>query len=609
MGQLGAAPATIAETYKLRTYLRDSVDFQILEKSPKLGGTWYENKYPGCACDVPSHCYHQYSFAPNPDWSKLFVSLAEFQSYLRGVARHFDLERFIKYNTKVTAATWSAEAGTWTVEVEDGPPMTSEILINASGILNNYEMPDLPGLSSFAGIVLHTAAWNPAVKLRAKRAAIIGSGASAIQVLPQVQPVASSVQVYIRTPSWICPPLGVPLDMTPAHRHTEVEKKLYRGDGAAYLRARKEIESEFNNSMYDVFFKRPPEQRATRSRFESRMREVIRDPALQDALTPDFEMSCRRVSPGEPFLRSLQKPNVEPVFDSVEVVADGLLAGGVLRKADVLIAATGFNTSFCPKFPIVGVDGQDLREEWKGTATSYMGTGVAGFPNYLIFLGPNTPISNGSALGPIEATSDYFIRLLRKMVRQQIKSFTVKPECQARMSSQNVKPDFDLHTQTLMLDMVWTGTCRSWFKQGPRGKVTALWPGSSLHYLQVLAEDRWEEYHREYEGERYAYWANGVAWVEDPQSDPLGVDESDRWKMSTVPRPGADLAFYLVESEPLPKGVMPSFSSADLSLNGIATGEEPARGLLSESAERKEKEIVTSATMEWSPTTVVVQAS
>lgn len=330
-----------------------------------------------------------------------FVSSAEIQSYLKGVARHFDLDRFIRYNSKVTSATWSASAGTWTIEVEGGQPITSEILVNASGILNNYKMPDIPGLASFAGPVLHTAAWDPAVDLYGKHIAIIGSGASSIQLLPQVQPIASRVHVYIRSPSWICQPLGVPEGVTPAHRYSDEEKASFRSDNPAYLHARKEIESQFN-SMFAIFVKGSPEQQDARARFEARMRELIRDPALQEALIPDFEVGCRRVSPGEPFLRTLQEANVEPVFAEIEkVTADGLVAGGVSRKADMLIAATGFNTSFRPRFSIVGVDGVDLRDTWKDTATSYMGTGVAGFPNYLVFLGPNTPISNGSALGMV----------------------------------------------------------------------------------------------------------------------------------------------------------------------------------------------------------------
>ncbi|KAM0323762.1 hypothetical protein ACHAQA_008699 [Verticillium albo-atrum] len=591
---IGAGVSGILMAYKLRTHLKDHVDFQILEKSPELGGTWYENKYPGCACDVPSHCY-QYSFAPNPDWSKLFVSSGEIQSYLVGVARHFDLERFIRYNSKVSSATWSASAGTWTVEVENERPVVSEILINASGILNNYKMPDLPGISSFAGPVLHTAAWDPTVDLRDKNIAIIGSGASGVQVLPQIQPLARSIKVYIRTPSWICAPLGVPEGITPAHRYAEDEKDLFRGDKGAYVQSRKEIESKFN-SMYSVFFKSSPEQQDIRARFEERMREVIHDPALQESLIPKFEVGCRRVSPGEPFLRSLQKPNVEAVVRGIDrVTPTGVEAGGLFREADVIIAATGFNTSFRPRFPIIGIDGIDLQEQWKDTASSYMGTGVANFPNYLIFLGPNTPISNGSALGPIEATSDYFIRLLRKTVRQQVKSFTVRPECQA---------DFDTHTQVLMKEMVWTGTCRSWFKQGPNGKVTALWPGSSLHYLQVLAEDRWEDYHWEYEKERYAYWGSGVSWVEDSAGDPLGVQISESWKMSTVPYPGADLAFYLVESDPLPKGIMPAWSASDL-LQNVGADDQDMQLPQDNDAERRE-EAAMSVTVDCSPIPVAV---
>ncbi|KAH9225325.1 hypothetical protein K456DRAFT_1732009 [Colletotrichum gloeosporioides 23] len=544
---IGAGVSGILMAYKLRKYLAEYVDFHILEKSPELGGTWFENRYPGCACDVPSHCY-QYSFALNPDWSKFYASSQEIKAYLDGVAKHFDLERFIKFNTKVTNAQWSEVSSTWTVEVENGSTYEAEVLFNAGGILNNLQMPNITGIDTFAGPILHTADWDSSVDLKGKRIGVIGAGASAVQLLPQIQPAAAKVTAFIRTPSWISPPVALPEADRPSYSYDEGEKTRFRENDAEYLENRKRLEAQFNG-MFDAFFKASPQQRALRERFESRMRSLIRDVALQERLIPKFEAGCRRINPGEQYLLTLQEPNVEPVFESIEkITATGIAAGGVEYPVDVLIAATGFNTTFRPRFPIIGRDGKNLQDVWAESPTSYCGMGVSGFPNYMIFLGPNTPISNGSLMGPIEATGDYFVRILTKMIRQCIKSFDVRIEAQT---------DFDNHTQEFMRQAVWTGTCRSWFKKDVNGKVSALWCGSSLHYMQSLAEDRWEDYEWRFDGNRYAYWGNGFSWIEKPELDPIGIDEREYSKtMITIAERSSDLSFYLGKADPLPKGVL-----------------------------------------------------
>ncbi|KAE9570397.1 FAD-binding monooxygenase [Colletotrichum fructicola] len=544
---IGAGVSGILMAYKLRNYLGEYVDFQILEKSPELGGTWFENRYPGCACDVPSHCY-QYSFAPNPDWSKFYASSQEIKAYLDGVATHFDLKRFIKFNTKVTNAQWSEDTSTWTVRVENGSTYEAEVLFNAGGILNNLQMPNITGINTFAGPILHTADWDSSVDLRGKRIGVVGAGASAVQLLPQIQPTATKVTAFIRTPSWISPPVALPEADRPSYSYDDGEKTRFRENDAEYLEDRKRLEAQFNG-MFDAFFKASPQQRDLRERFESRMRSLIRDVALQERLIPKFEAGCRRINPGEQYLLTLQEPNVEPVFESIEkITATGIVAGGVEYPVDVLIAATGFNTTFRPRFPIIGRDGKNLQEVWSESPTSYCGTGVSGFPNYMIFLGPNTPISNGSLMGPIEATGDYFVRILTKMIRQRIKSFDVRIEAQT---------DFDNHTQEFMRQAVWTGTCRSWFKKDVNGKVSALWCGSSLHYMQSLAEDRWEDYEWRFDGNRYAYWGNGFSWIEKPELDPIGIDEREYSKtMTTIAQRSSDLSFYLGKADPLPKGVL-----------------------------------------------------
>lgn len=328
-----------------------------------------------------------------------YASSHEINSYLKGVAAHFELEQFIRYNSSVVSAEWSDKTSTWTVQIENGPTVEAEILVNASGILNNPQMPDIDGLSTFSGPLLHTAHWDSSVDLRNKKIGVIGSGASSIQLLPKIQPVADKIQVYIRTPSWICPPVALPDGATASCEYEERDKEQFRWNDETYLTTRKAMEDKFNG-MFRTFLKDSPEQKDIRSEFQARMKSLIDDKKLQDHLIPSFEVGCRRINPGEDFLIALQKPNVEPVFHGIEkVVPEGIIAGGVLYPADVLVAATGFNTTFRPRFPIIGRNKANLQDVWSENPDSYMGTGVAGFPNYLIFLGPNTPISNGSLMG------------------------------------------------------------------------------------------------------------------------------------------------------------------------------------------------------------------
>ncbi|KAH8655441.1 hypothetical protein BX600DRAFT_489099 [Xylariales sp. PMI_506] len=557
---IGAGFSGILMAYKLQTHLPDHVEIRILEKNPEVGGTWYENRYPGCACDVPSHVY-QFTFAPNPYWSKFYSSSEEIQHYLKSVCTHFDLEKYITFNTTVTNAVWNDEAGQWLVDVQSASTdstssLTCDILVNASGILNNFKYPGIRGLQTFAaGPILHTAAWDSSVSLRGKRVAIIGAGASALQVLPAIRGECASVDVYIRTPSWISPPTGLDADTpVPNPAYPSVEQERWRDDAEFSLSERKRMEAAFN-TQFRAFFKDAPEQREMRARFEKYMRDQISDPELQERLIPNFEAGCRRINPSSAYLEALQADNVRAIFEPIEeILPNGVMAGGQNREVDVVICATGFDTSFRPRFPIIGKNGVDLRELWSEEAVAYMGTGVSGFPNYLIFLGPNTPISNGSLIGPLEATSDYFVRLMRKMARERVKYFDVKKAAQ---------DDFDAHTQDFMKDAVWTGACRSWFKRGRDGRVSALWPGSSLHYMQTLSEDRWHDYDWAFRGNRFGHWGKGFSWVQDPAADQLGADQVDALT-NTYSRPQrtSDHAYYIGPGEPLPEKYFSNFSNS-----------------------------------------------
>lgn len=491
-----------------------------------------------------------------PDTS--YASSEEIQAYLKAFTFHYGIHKHITFRSKVEKAVWSEVKSVWTVSVAEKGNFECEFLINAGGILNNISYPVIEDLHEFSGPLLHTAAWNKDTNLAGKRVAIIGAGASAIQCLPAIQNQVDHVDIYIRTPSWITPPAGGSINPERNHEYTQEEIAKFKEDAEHSLSTRQEMESVFNRA-FKTFIQESDEQRAVKSDLETYMKGRVTQPELQASLIPKFDVGCRRINPGEAYLEALQKDNVQPIFKPIErATPAGLVADGVLRHYDVLIAATGFDTSFRPRFPIIGEGGKDLRELWKEDPSSYLGVAVSGFPNYLMFLGPNTPISNGSLMGSLEATADYFIKILEKVMREEVVSVDVRQEAQA---------DFNSHTQQIMKKMVWSGPCSSWYKS-KNGNVTALWPGSSLHYRQVLASCRWEDFEWRYNGNRFACWGQGFSDVEKE-----GKTKAE------------DLAYYMKEHESLPleayylaaKGypaqVRPSlrFKPADETISGTAS--------------------------------------
>lgn len=452
-----------------------------------------------------------------------YSSSAEIRSYLKAITFHYGIDRYLSLRSPVTRAVWNEVDSKWMVSVQNQGDFDCEILVNACGILNSIQYPQIKGLDLFKGPLLHTAAWEDNVDFRGKRIAVIGAGASAIQMLPVVAETSERCDVYIRTPSWITPPFGT--EKPGNFQYTEEEKQRFRNDPEFSLSTRKKMETAFNK-LFSAFIKGSEQQNTLRNALEKSMKTLVHDPALQEKLIPKFDVGCRRINPGEPYLKSLQSSNVHPVFDPIDSVTyDGIIAEGQLRAVDVIIAATGFDTSFRPRFSIIGRDGRDLKDIWKDDPVSYCGLAISGFPNYLTFLGPNTPISNGSLMGTLEATAEYFVRLLKKFINEQAVSFDIREE---------VQTDFDAHTQDVMKNMVWTGPCRSWYK-GENGKVRALWPGSSLHYREVLESNRWEDFNWRYKGNRFAYWGQGFSAVES-----LGKTAD------------GDLAYYMEKHQPLP---------------------------------------------------------
>ncbi|KAK5049830.1 hypothetical protein LTR84_003948 [Exophiala bonariae] len=507
---IGGGATGLNLAHQFNRHLKN-VELVIYEKNPRLGGTWYENTYPGCACDIPSHIY-QFLWSLNPDWSLFYATAPEIYKYMEDTAKRFDLEKYIQVNHKVTHAQWVEEEGIWKIKVLN--TATSEefedwghYLVNAAGFLNHWRWPDISGLKSFKGELLHSAQWRQEVDLKQKRVAVIGNGSSGIQLVTALQPEASHLTTFIRNPTWISTsyaqkfagPNGANFE------YSQEQRDEFRNNAEKFLAYRKEIEAEMNGG-FAFAFEDSAEQLMAVNYITDVMRTRLgpKHKELADKLIPTtFGFGCRRPTPGTGYLEALTKENVTVELDSLaEVTETGIRTkSGTFYELDAIICATGFETSWRPRFPIIGRNNADLTEQWKSRATAYLSFGVHNFPNYFLVMGPNSPLTHGSALPSIEHLTKYLVRLLYKFQTQNYKS--VEPYEEA------VK-DFIQHSDTLIMKTVWGGRCRSWLKGGKDEGPALSHPGSRLHWFQMLLEPRWEDFKWTRISEnRFAYLGNG----------------------------------------------------------------------------------------------------
>ncbi|KAK7204234.1 flavin-binding monooxygenase [Myxozyma melibiosi] len=502
---IGAGASGLYYAYKIQRHF-DDFDLTVYEKNAGIAGTWWENRYPGCACDVPAHSYI-YSFEPYAEWSSSYASSKEIYGYFKHFADKYDLNKYIKLQHQVSAATWDEESATWSVQIKDlvsGEIITDwcHILVNASGILNAWRYPPIPGLNSFKGKLLHTANWDESEDLTGKTVGLVGNGSSAIQVLPTILPIVSKLTTFIMEPTWVSPPVGMEYKV-----YSDEDKKRFREHPEELLEMRRETEN-YLNGQFETFFRDSEHQLRAREFMRAEMTRKLGDPALVEKLIPSWSVGCRRITPGRNYLESLSDPKVEVVFSMVsEVTEKGCkVLSGSEHEMDVLIMATGFDTSFKPRFPVIGRDGKSLAEVWEGNPQAYLGIAASGFPNYFVSLGPNCPIGNGPVLLSIEVEVNYMIDMISRYQKENIKAFDVCADA--------VK-DFNEHKDEFMDTTIWVDECKSWYKAGSsQNKVTALWPGSTLHYREALAVPRYEDWKFTYYGNRFDYLGNGRSVAE-----------------------------------------------------------------------------------------------
>lgn len=447
-------------------------DFVILEQANGVGGTWRANTYPGAACDVQSHLY-SFSFEPNPRWSRMFAEQGEILEYLEHVADKYDIRRHIKFGCSVVSATWNDRRAVWTVTLADGRSLTCKALVAGTGGLSRPALPSIPGKEHFRGDMFHTAEWRHDVDLSDKRVAIIGTGASAIQVLPALAGKVKSIKLFQRTPPWIMP--------KPDRAISALEKKLFETVPASQQLFRTAIYWMLESRVLG-FVVRPAVMEQAKKLALRYLNAQVRDPVLRAKLTPDYAVGCKRVLMSNDYFEALQRDDVELVTDGIAELRERSIAtrDGKDHEVDVVVFATGFQVGdfLAAPFEICGRNGLDLNDAWRNGAEAYLGTSIAGFPNFFTISGPNTGLGHTSMVFMIEAQIQYISDCLRTMREQKLAAVDVKKEVQDRFNRK-------LHAR--MAKTIWaTGGCKSWY-QNSAGKNTALWPGSTIDFRKRTA--------------------------------------------------------------------------------------------------------------------------
>ncbi len=440
-------------------------DFLLLEKAGDLGGTWRDNRYPGAACDVPSHLY-SFSFEPKTDWTRKFAPQAEIFAYQQHCADKYQLRSHIRFNREVASAAFDAEAGVWQVTCTDGEAFSAQALVSACGQLNRPLLPRIAGLERFKGEAFHSARWNADFDLNGKRVAVIGTGASAIQFIPQIAPQVAQLHVFQRSAAYV---LHKP---DRAYRPWEIAVMRRLPWLQTLDRGLKYIQHEARVLAFTVV---PKLMKAMQLRFRLHLNRSIADPAFRQRLSPDYPMGCKRILISNDYFPALARSNVEVVGEEIEAVTESGIrtADGREREVDAIIYGTGFAaTDFLAPMHITGLNGRELNAAWKEGAEAYLGISVSGFPNLFILYGPNTNLGHNSIIYMLESQFSYVLGCLQQLQQHQLRYMDLKPTVQAQFN-QSLHKAIDRS--------IWQQGCDSWYKTAS-GKNTNNWPGFTFTY-------------------------------------------------------------------------------------------------------------------------------
>jgi cation diffusion facilitator CzcD-associated flavoprotein CzcO len=441
-------------------------NFVILEKDDGVGGTWRANTYPGAACDVQSHLY-SFSFEQNPGWSRMFAEQKEILAYLEHCADKYQLRPHLRCNVEVKRGTYLEDTATWQVELANGQQLTARFLVAGCGGLSRPSYPQIPGLESFQGPMFHTARWRHDVDLSGKRVAVIGTGASAIQVVPAIVGKVQKLKLFQRTPPWIME--------KPDRAIGASEKRTYARFPRLQKLQRARLYSELEARVMG-FVVAPKIMEQVEKRALAFMEEQIADPVLRKRLTPSYRIGCKRVLMSNEYFGALQRPNAELVTDAIREVRPHSVVtqDGQEHELDALILATGFQAAdAAAPFDLRGRGGLDIKEEWRAGAEAYKGTTVAGFPNLFLLVGPNTGLGHSSMVYMIESQLQYVMQAILHVRARGLAAVEVQRAAQRR---------YNASLQQRMSKTVWaTGGCTSWYSTAD-GKNTTLYPGFTFQF-------------------------------------------------------------------------------------------------------------------------------
>ncbi|MEO0545989.1 MAG: NAD(P)/FAD-dependent oxidoreductase [Pseudomonadota bacterium] len=452
----------------------------ILEKADDIGGTWRENTYPGVACDVPSHLYCLANH-PNPNWSDFYASGHEIQNYLKVVAQSEGIYAITRFGREVTDARWMDAERAWTVKTDTGEVYRSNALIAAPGPLHVPKRPDIPGLDAFAGKVMHSAQWDHSFDLTDTDVAVIGTGASAIQFVPNIAPLARHLTVFQRTAPWVVPRLF--------GKTSRLSRWLFKKAPVAQSALRAAVMS-YQELLHRIFRGQKTIGRWAQNVSLWHMRHWIKDAALREKLTPSFRIGCKRILFSREWYPALARDNVKVQTDAIVRITKGGVktADGTTTRADVILLGTGFQVTEAPlNLPFRGVDGLRLSEAWSDVMTAYLGSSIPGFPNFFLMLGPNSGLGHNSVVLIAEAQAEHAIRMILDSRKQGLDAITPKA---------SVHKVFQKTLQSRLAKTIWqTGGCASWY-QDTNGQNTTIWPGTVKEFQTTARAASLDDFER-----------------------------------------------------------------------------------------------------------------
>ncbi|KAL6229532.1 hypothetical protein BDW75DRAFT_249591 [Aspergillus navahoensis] len=469
-----------------------NLELVVYDKNHDVGGTWLENKYPGVRCDIPSAGY-QFTFEDNPSWTEFYASGAEIQAYWARTAKKYGVYKYCKFGHRFEEARWVEQSGKWQ-KVTD----VADFVISATGLLNRWEWPQIPGLETFEGPKMHTAQWDSSVQLEGKRVAVIGAGSTGIQLVPALQPVVERIDHYVRGQNWISP-LGIGGDelvrrnaKTGNFSHSPEELHEFANTPGAYHAFRHRIEGDINQAPHAVFVGTKAQKEMHKMTLESMQERLRAKPEIAKALVPQWPPGCKRLTPGPGYLEACCEPNVDYISTPIKCIGSNCIetVDGTVREIDALICATGFNVTRVGGPAWIGAGGVSLDSVWNPDPVAYLSIFLPKMPNMLVYFGPNGGPLTGSTMHMLEWSCEYMIKTIQKAQREYIKSIT---------AAERAIRGFQDHCERFFDRTVFMQECPSWFKRGkPQGRQVTSWPGSGVHARQALLHPRWEDFEYEY---------------------------------------------------------------------------------------------------------------